>query len=93
MDWKNQRFDSFDELYDKLARGHEFEFIYKDKSYFIYNGFIPGTRKLDLRTSMIDDPDDIAVAYNSVDELFDTFTVDGKSFREFMFDVTVEDEF
>jgi len=85
------KFYNIEVLYEWLWHGHEYGFIYKDKEYFICNGYVKNTDKLNLRVLIIDI--DQVIHYNSVGELFDNFVVDGKSFREFFLDVDVIDEF
>ena len=87
---ENGRFKSVEILYEWLFYGHEYGFTYKGNEYFICNGFDRSTGTMDLRIAELNKPD---VKYNSIDDLFDNFKVDGKSFREFMFEVEVVDEF
>ena len=84
------RFESFEELYNDLLTGHEYEFYYNDKEYSIDSHCEISEEK---RTYYVCFPDNAVSEFNSVDELLDGFIVDGKSFREFVFDVDVRIEF
>ena len=84
------KFRSIEILYEWLEKGHEYKIAYKDKEYFILNGYDDNDR-LDLRVLIIDVDQDIE--FSSVDDLFDNFIIDGKSFREFIFEVNVLEEY
>ena len=83
------KFDSIEQLFNDLSvEWHEYEFIYKGKEY----GLNPWSQDNKI-SFLVELPDDTYLEFYSFDELLDGFIVDGKSFREFMFDVDVDMEF